>query len=345
MIVLSFIQNEEEENNYGIKIISGIILIILPGIRSRFVGTDTNNYVSFYNYLTDYTKPFLSIETNIEKGFLLLEKLAIQFSSDYSSLLFFIAIFSVVPTIYAIHVLSYNFRTSVFIYFSLASYLFFFNGARQAIAASIFSISVIFLLKRELFKYVAVIIIASFFHRTVLIMLPFYFILNFEFSIKRIILFSVLSFIAITFLSFFISFFDEGVSERYGEYINRGAEGGYLLGLFYIVCSFVLIFFRKFITEEDIATYDIYLNLCIFSSLVYLVVITTGVDVNFIRFTLFFTMGYILIWPIILKNHPSSNQLIFKISFYSIHILFLYIYLQKMSDLIPYEVNPMFELL
>ena len=91
--------------------------------------------------------------------------------------------------------------------------------------------------------------------------------------------------------------------------------------------------------------HDIYLNLCIFSSLVYLVVITTGADVNFIRFTLFFTMGYILIWPIILKNHPSSNQLIFKISFYSIHILFLYIYLQKMSDLIPYEVNPMFELL
>jgi transmembrane protein EpsG len=315
--------------------ISVTLLTLFAGFRNRSVGTDTNNYIGFFENRSAYNFS----NTSIERGFLVLEEIARFVSTNYSIFLTLIALVCVVSYTYLIKKESLNISISFFLYLTLGSYLFFFNGARQGIAASILAIAFVFLLKRKLFWFVFWVLVASLFHRTVLIMLPFYYILILKYSTFRMFLFSVTSFVGLSFLSFFISFFDEVVSVRYSAYIDRDASGGVLLGLFFSVSSLLLIYLRNRIPKEIQKIYDIYLNLCVFNSLIYLVVIVLGVDVNFLRFSQYFLAGYVLIWPLIFKYTPLGKDRVFKNVFYIAHLGFYIVYLSKMSSMIPFILN------
>jgi hypothetical protein len=315
--------------------VSVILLILFAGLRNKSVGTDTGGYVYYFER---GARNFFVSET-MESGFLLLETVAASISLSYWSLLTLIAVLSIFAYVYAIKKLTLNIPLSFFLYITLAAYIFFFNGARQGIAASIFAVALVFLLKRKLIWYLVWIFIASLFHKTILIMLPFYFILQFKYSTVRMVLFAVLSFVGLTFLSFFLSFLDEGQGDKYSAYVDRGASGGYLLGLFFFFIAIVLIYFRKIIPIQAQKTYDIYLNLCVFNALIYVVVIAIGVDVNFLRFSQYFLVGYVMIWPIIFKYAPIAKYSLFKVAFYMLHLGFYAIYLLKMSDMIPFVFN------
>jgi transmembrane protein EpsG len=315
--------------------VSVILLTLFAGLRNRSVGTDTGNYVYYFETRSEG----IFATTNIEMGFLLLEAIAGFISSNYWSLLTVIAFVCATAYTYLIKKVSVNASLSFFLYITLGSYLFFFNGARQGIAGSILAIALVFLIRRKLFWFVFWVLIASLFHRTVLIMLPFYYILTLKYSTGRMIVFSVASFIGLSFLSFFVSFFDDGVAERYGAYIDRGATGGFLLGLFFTVISLLLIYLRNRIPKEIQKIYDVYLNLCVFNSLIYLVVIVLGVDVNFLRFSQYFLAGYVLIWPLIFKYTPLGKDRVFKYVFFMAHLGFYTVYLSKMSRMIPFMFN------
>lgn len=334
MLLLSNGSNKMRPNTGRINAVI-IMMILFAGFRNQSVGTDTPNYVFFF--IREAGNYFKSV--NLELGFLTLETLASTISMQYWSLLLLIAIVSVIPYGYSIRKLSINYPLSFFIYITLAAYIFFFNGARQGMAAAIFTIALVFLMQRRLYWFVFWVLVASTFHRTIFIMLPFYFILRFEYSTLRMILFAVGSTIALTFLTFFLSFLDEGQQDKYADYVDRGATGGYLLGLFFFVISIALIYFRTTVPKEVHRTYDVYLNLCVFNSLIYLVVIAAGADVNFLRFSQYFLIGYVMIWPIIFKYTPAAKDAVFRYVFYLLHLGFYAVYLSKMSNMIPYVLN------
>lgn len=339
LIVFSILSKKGENNNLSFYL-SGFILVIFPAFRSSNVGTDTNNYVGSFENLKYLQLPIDKTNSSLEMGYLMLERTAYFISHEYWVLLLLIALLSVGLSLFVIRKMSLNARISIFIYITLGFYLFLFNGARQSIAASFFGISFYFLVKRNLKYYLFWILVGAFFHKTILIMIPFYFILKNEFSIKKLFYYSILSFVALTFLSRFLLLFDEATIDRYSVYEDRNAQGGLLLSLFFIVMTFVLIRFRKYIKTENLAYFNIYLNTCLFSSIIYMVVSLTGSDVNFLRMSLYFSFGYILIWPIILNDVPMFNRLFPRVAFIGIHLVFFGIYLSKMSNLVPYEFNP-----
>jgi len=322
--------------------LSGLMLTIFATIRSSVVGTDSNNYVEIFNQFKDITESIFSVKTSLEIGYLILMEIALKISTDYWSLFFTIALVCVFTSYYTIYKLSENIKVSIFIYISLATYFFLFNGSRQAIAASICGLSIYFLLNKKIVSYCIIILLASFFHLTALLMLPFYYLLRFPFKTRNLILFSTGSFIALYYLSTILNLFGESTISRYSVYEDRNSRGGYLLTLFFFIISLIFIFFRKKIVKSKLYEYDIYLNMCIFSSIVYLVISLTGSDVNFLRFTLYFSMGYILIWPIIFRSVPIFKQSITRLSFVIIHLLFLFFYISKFSNLNPYIFNNLF---
>jgi transmembrane protein EpsG len=337
LLLLSFVS----KRNLNLLIfLSASILILFASFRSFNVGTDTQNYITNFENLKYIAKSINDVQTSLEYGYLALERLAYYFSQEYWILLFFIALVSVGFSLYVIKKMSTNIRLSVFLYISLGFYLFLFNGARQSIAAAIFGVSYYYLVKRKLIFFVLWVIIASLFHKTVLIMLPFYFILNNNFTIKKMFYFSILSFIALTFLSKFILIFDDSTTNRYSAYEGRDAQGGLLLTVFFVILSIILINFKKNIKLENINNYNIFLNTCVFSSIIYLVVSVSGSDVNFTRMSLYFSFGYLLIWPLIFRDVKMFNQIATKFIFISIHLVFYGIYLSKMSNLVPFEWNP-----
>jgi hypothetical protein len=127
---------------------------------------------------------------------------------------------------------------------------------------------------------------------------------------------------------------------RYGEYQNRGATGGYLLSIYFVISTLFLVFARKYLPKKKLPIYDVHLNYAIFTAVIYLVVIITSSDVNFIRLTNYFGLGYIMIYPILLKYLDSLTNGAAKIIFVMINLIFFGIYLSKMANLTPYLFNP-----
>lgn len=321
------------------QVIAGVVLVLFEGFRSNFVGTDTNNYVGIFNGLQYGTYEFIDKNSTIEFGYMMLQKVAYIISPHYWSLLTMIAFVGVFISFKSFNLLSLNFKLSVFLFITLASYLFLFNGARQGLAACVYGIAFFYLVSKKLWYYMLWVFIATLFHKTAVIMVPFFYILHWKLSVKKMLLFVLLSVISLLYLSTFLSFFEDSVQDRYAVYENRGAQGGLLLGLFFILLSFYLVYLRKKIAAINQERYNIYLNTCVFSSLIYFVVIATGRDVNFIRLSLYFMIGYFLIWPIIFKDVKFFKSSFGKLIFYTVHLVFFAVYLSKMSSLTPYQFN------
>lgn len=315
------------------------LLIAFASVRNSTVGTDSNNYVGIYNYFLSDIDQGLSMKTNIELGYIYIQYMASFISVDYWALFFCISLITVLCFFYVIGKLSVNLALSVFIFITLGTYLISFNAARQGIAVAISTIALLSVMQRKMWSYFIIIIIASFFHRTVLIMLPFYFILRMPFSYKNSVIFLIVGSLGFYFLSTVLSVFDSAVEERYSVYEDRGATGGYLLAVFFIVLTIFLVYARKFISIIDIKVYDVYLNYTIFTAVIYIVVAVTGSDVNFIRLTNYFAIGYILIFPLLFKKGSYFNVGFEKPIFILLCLAFFTVYLSKMANLSPYILN------
>jgi hypothetical protein len=323
-------------NDFSI-VFTGILLSLFAGFRSDYVGTDTSNYIYYFDVFARNQTSY--IRGNLEIGFFYLQKIALLISSDYWSILLVIALLSVFLYFFTIQKLSVNIRLSIFLFLTLAIYLFFFNGARQGIAISIASISTIYVIRKKMWWFLTCIVLASFFHRTALIMIPFYFILRRPYNKTNLILYLIIGFLSFTLISKITSLFDDEVAARYNVYNTRGARGGELLSLFFIGITIFLIKIRKQIHQTNLKFYDTYLNFCLFNSIIYLVVLITASDVNFIRLTNYFSIGFVLIWPIVFKDVNLFKQQSFKILFVFLHVLFYGFFIFKMAHLNPYILN------
>src|SRR5690625_6863286 len=80
---------------------------------------------------------------------------------------------------------------SVLMFVTAGSFYASFNISRQIVAVAIIFMGSSFLYNRKMIKYFLVVIFASFFHITSLIMVPFYFILNFRINLRNLLLFAL----------------------------------------------------------------------------------------------------------------------------------------------------------
>jgi hypothetical protein len=171
-------------------------------------------------------------------------------------------------------------------------------------------------------------------------MLPVYFILNTKFSYKKTIFIGAVFSLLIVFMSSLLGFLSEDVSNRYSTYDDRGATGAYLLTFFYTILTGCIIFWRKYISAGSAEKYNFYLNICVYHTLIYIVVQILGVDINLIRLAFYFQLGFVLIYPVLFKEIKMFKNPVTCILFLGIHILFYYISLGRMSNLVPYTFNP-----
>jgi hypothetical protein len=324
---------------YNLNIFVGsLILVLFAGFRASSVGTDTNNYTGIFKSVN--RSNFTAMDTSLEYLFIILNKIAYFFSENYISLLISIAIITIYFNIKVISKLSVNLGLSIFIYITLGGYVFFFNGARQAIAVAIFGMAILQIYNKNLRRYIFWVFIAALFHTTAMVMLPLYF-LNFnKFSLKKSIVIGFMFTALIMSLSILLRLASDDVIARYSVYEDREASGAYILTFFYFINTIFLIYLKKRISILYINEYNFFLNLCVVYTLIYVAVQVTGVDINLIRLASYFQLGFILIYPIVFKDVSMFKELAPRLLFLGVHILFYFIYLGRMSSLVPYTFNP-----
>ncbi len=170
---------------YIFTLISCILLVFLSGLRGSVDG-DYESYLDIFNKLSNHYRDYANI---VEPGFVVLNLITFKLNLGFNFLIFIMAVLTILPKIYFFYKRSLNFPLTLIIFFSTSYFIFDFTQIRQALAIGLFIYSLRFIIEKKIVSYFLVIIVASLFHVSALILLPGYFLFNKEISNK--ILYSI----------------------------------------------------------------------------------------------------------------------------------------------------------
>ena len=224
-----------------------LIFLLMLSLRDISCGIDLKNYLYFFN--RDASLPLQSIFStdNSEMLFSVFNVGVARVFKDFRIYLILIAAISVIPFIflYSSEVdLPYQ---AVVLFVVFAPFSVFFSGLRQIMALSFAPILFELCKKKKLVPFLLVVLIASGFHQSALIMLLMYPVFRAKFT-KRWLLFVIpLIVLVLVFnkqlYSLIVPLMGSRYKERYSEVTSTGAYTT-------IIVLFIFSFYSIFLTEE-----------------------------------------------------------------------------------------------
>lgn len=170
-LFLSFILSGIKKNKKILFLFSFVMLFIFAAFRFEY----GNDYLSYYTYYLNVKHGFTA--SGFEALYVFLNKIIPNFQL-LIALISFVYLLSVYHLINK-HVDKKYVFLSVFI-FLINPYLFLMSlsSIRQSVAISLFILATYFSFKRQFLKYVFIIVLATLFHKSALILFPLYFLAN-----------------------------------------------------------------------------------------------------------------------------------------------------------------------
>ena len=314
-----------------------IVLSLFAGIRSFRVGTDSGTYTrDFRTSLDIYNFEF---EEFVEPGYQFLEYTLLRLTNEYFWLFFITASIIVYCYLKIIRKYSVDYWFSVFLFMTLGTYTFFFNGLRQGLAMAIFALALPYLLEKRLIPYLIICFIASLFHSTALFMIPFYFLVNLR--IKPI--YQILAtFLGSLFVSRFLINYISASNERYESYAAADQEGGGYVTLgFYTILIFLIYIVIRIYKIRDKQFMQLFTFYAI--GVVFLIpVAMLGANPSGPqRLLTYFTWTLVLILPVVFKR---INNVYVTSSAVILFVFYFILTTTRFSNLTPYIINPIFEI-
>ena len=236
------------KNKRLMYIVIFIWLFMLGALKGEGVGADYYSYKSFFEIFS--RAEWFSSYADVERGYILLNKIISIFTNNYQWLL---AVCSFLSIIGVIHFIKRNASfpiISIWLYISMGFYQSTFTRLRQAIAISIVLIAYKYAQEKKFWKFIFLIILASLFHRTALIAVLIYLFLHEKRISKqknsRLSLFfphtqSVTSLFSAPLIRSMVSYL--GYS-RYAD-LKPGSGGSLLLVYFLVFCYVWFLFMRS----------------------------------------------------------------------------------------------------
>jgi hypothetical protein len=275
-----------------------------------------------------------------EYGFWVLNWAAHLVSDNYASLFFLIASIVVGCYLYAMNRHSVNLPISVFVFFTAGFYTFLYNGARQSVACSICAIALGPLMERKFAAYLGLVLLATAFHKTAIVMLPIYFIVDSSMSGKRVIVYVLAGSVAALFLEKAVEF-SATIDPRYADYAVSGEGGGFVMVSFTLsLCMFFFLYRKHVVVHRH--QYFVLLNLLMFGGIIS--VISTVFRIapsGILRLSLYFNVSTLFLWPIVFANVQRPivrvvGQHLFVLGYAGFFVLSV----SHFGELVPFRVNP-----
>jgi len=276
----------------NIAVLYAVVFLLTMSVLRYGIGVDFFTYQEYYIEIsnighTDYA----------EYGFILLSQLSVYLGIGFQGVVAVYAILTVI--LFAVFYSKYsnNVLLSIYIFTMLPLlYLASFNVIRQFLAVALFSFSIRYIFEKKLILYIACLLFTAFFvHKSVIIMLPMYFILTRNLNIFNYIFITLLYIVLLQFVELIITTL--GFSQIYlnGSIKNTGVN--YLVLIFFILFAYIYYWKKKLVSHkpENI----IFINLTFICTLVSFSSMFTDLPSGpFLRLSSFFTIAI----PIILVN-------------------------------------------
>ncbi len=236
--------------------IAGVALFVFAAVR-KYTGWDYNLYGQ---YFIDYLK--MSVDDigvhRFEKGIAMPMKiLGDVFYMNYQTM------FVIYAFLFALMLMLLLWKTSdkpyigVFFFMTLGLYFNSLNFMRQMLAAFIIVLGMRYIKTNQFFRYLIIVIFASCFHLSALVMIPFYFILKIKLTPVMLGIYSGVGLLVFLFSWEIIQFLTKTFLPKYYSPGDRPTSGELsggqwpLYTIFFALCLIFVLLFRKRLLEKD----------------------------------------------------------------------------------------------
>lgn len=229
---------------------------------------------------------------------------------------------------------SVDYYLTLILFVSIDNYVVSFNLMRNCLAVALCAWAFQFIWERKIWRYILVIIVAAMIHRSALIMLPMYWVLQIDFRKKKYFILLIISFflmwIGMTYTKNIALWGQQIIGMDYLSYDDYGLDEGTLgsalktIGLFAII---IVLFYKiEFNNVKERILFNSAAICC------YLQILASQV-LMMQRIAYYFSFSYILLLPLLISRiNDKRIRILIKISF----ILFLFIYVGFIQNTTEY---------
>ena len=337
LFVMSWIILEQKALNRKAFWVPFVSLSLFASLRSDSVGSDSKNYTR--DFVTQLDVNYFEFIKESEIGFQVIKYLLLNFTHNYFWLFLISSIIVIYCYLIFIKKYSKDYFLSVFIFITFGLYTFYFNGLRQGLAMAISMLAIPYMVQSKFIKFISIIFLASLFHRTALLFIIFYFIVNLrikiEYKVLAVFLGSLsLSGLAIQYLA--------SINEKYETYAEVSTKaGGYLtLGFYVLIAIIVYLSLKKFKANDFF--YIKVSELYIYGVVFLIPVAMLGANASGPQRLLFYFIGLLVIL-IPYMFFRINNKLLYGL-FLFLAIFYFYVTTSKFAHLTPYSLNQIFRI-
>lgn len=298
---------------------SFLILVFFSGFRGDFT-SDYKNYASLFHTYNLYSWPdVLTINFYQEKGYVVFSRLIGEFTSDPMYLMLCSSILIVLLFFKEIKRESRTVWLSILLFINIGAYYTSFNIMRHIMAVAIIFAGSKFIYNRKFLKFLATVFIASLFHTTAIVFIPFYFILDVKYNKRNFIGITVGSIITTIFIRDILNIIFRFGFQRYANY-EFGITGLNLTSAVVPISILLFVLFHKNLINLNEIKTKIWFN----ATFYYAIFTILGLRIQMIqRFSEFFTPYILLLIPLVISNIKNKNQ---KIIYYYLIVTLLIAY-------------------
>lgn len=293
--IMGSLNSSDKKKKYLLLV--GIAIVFVLGCRyaNPNLRGDLNNYYRLYQDISAVSWNNLLSFSEMEKGYIVLNKMLSLIFNSAQTIIFAEAIICVFFTFRFI----YKFCADVFL--GLLTYLtglmiFELTGFRQAIAISLCLFAVEFIQKKKLIWFLLITLLACTFHSTAIVFLPFYLVANVKPTVRNALIYGVIYAVMLNFTPTLLIWGTNVTGSDYSEAVSWGNSTGPLINISLHLISLVLLLLIK---NDKIKEHKWQWNMTVLSLIIY---ILRFISLPFERISFYFAGGMIVALPSGLEN-------------------------------------------
>ncbi|WP_394186443.1 EpsG family protein [Metabacillus halosaccharovorans] len=301
-----------------------ICLVIVAGLRNTIGDT----YFYMQTYATqDFTWEY--ILENKDPGFGVLQMYLKRISNDPQILIFLTALVTNILIVITLYKYTKMIEISLYVFITSGMFIVSMNGIRQFLAASIIFWATKYLLTGKFKQYFFIVLFASTFHESALILIPIYFIVRREAWTKvTFLILSLAILIVIGFDQFSKILFSAIGNSQYGDYSNFGEGGANKIRVLVESVPVIIAFFGRHKLRELWPKSDIIVNMSVIGLLFMIIATQNWI---FARFNIYFSLYNLILISWIIYLFKENNR---KFIYYGLLVCYLlYFYYEQVISL------------
>ncbi|MEK3881799.1 EpsG family protein [Paenibacillus sp. PL2-23] len=296
---------------------AALCLVLVAGLR--------NNIGDTYLYMHSYVVDDFSWAAVLQKddiGFNLFQMLLKQVSDDPQIMIFITAFLTNLLIIIVFYQYSRLVELSLFAYITTGAFIVSMNGIRQYLAAAIVFAATKALVEGKWKIYFPVVIFASFFHQSALILLPIYFMVRRKaWTLTSTILLGISILIVVGFNYFSTMLFSVIENTQYAEYQNFQEGGANILRVLIYALPILIAYLGRVKLQAIFPQSDVFVNLSIVGAIIMIISTQNWI---FARLGIYFTLYQLVLMGWIVKLFREKDQRFVYLIFICFYFLYFF---------------------